>query len=511
MWMILTVGVGRLLQIVGVAVMGSALSKGDFGLVAIALSISMYIQTFRDAGVRDYLVANQSQYDSLVGPCFWLSGWINVALALALGLAGEVAARVFVEQGKIAHATDLSVLVWIMAASVPLGSPSITMLARLKVDLRFGAIAGQATLASFLRYGAQIAFVLMGWGAIGFVLPVLLVPIADNIYLYAMTREKAWLKPAEPKRWRAIWSASKWIVLASVAAGIANQGFAVVAMPLLPADTALEVMGVLFFALSMHYAIELVVTNSLVQITLPVFSRLKDEPVRQAAASMRVLRLTMLIAAPFTIAASLVFGPAAKLVWGSKWDDAAMVMLILAPAFALRAATCVVGGPLFQSRHKFTGFFWTWAVVAVTALAGASIGALWLGTATGMAAVLSVVLCVAYCITTVRSTTEAGSRAAPAWWGLLLPLAICCFAGAGVYALSETWLDSWCRRVLTATLEIKGRTFDLHQGLRAVLVGLIYLSSVLVLLRVMAAVLVRDALDVLPQRLASLGRRALWL
>lgn len=511
LWVLLNVAFGRVLQFGAVAVMGTLLTTRDFGLVSLALSIATFISTFRDGGVRDYLVAHQKDYASLVGPCFWLTNWINLGLGLMLGLVGEVAARVLHEQGKIDSVSDLTILVWILAASVPLGTPSTTMLAKLKIDLRFQALSAQMTMTSIIRYGGQIAFAVLGMGAVGYILPAILLALADNIFLYAATREKAWLRPAEPKRWGEIWGGSKWMVLSSVAAGIANYGFAVCASPFLPEDVALTIMGSLFFAISIHLALEGLLAQSLVQIMLPVLSRLKDDPERQTNAAIRVMNMNVLVAAPLSTMAALAFKPAANLIWGSKWDEAAVAIMILVPCFVLRSVLAAVVAPLAQAQHRFKLYFLIWLYAGSAAIIGAIAGALVFGTLNGVAASISVLITLAGGGAAMYALTSAGARHRVILDGITRPMLISAVAGAAVWWLDYTFLGPELLRLFPQVITVRGHEFQVHYALQSSVVAITFVAIVTPLLRVFAAGPMREAIGVLPARLNSVAKRLMRL
>gem|GEM_PF-779175 len=509
--MLVNIGVGKLLQFGAVIVMGGMLTKEDLGLVSIALSIAMFIQTFRDGGVSDFLVANPRDFDRNAGPCFWLTFWINLVLALLIGVTGEVAARVLYTQGKIEHISDLTTLMWILAVAVPLNSPSTTRMAKLKIDLRFHMLSLQSIMASVIRYGGQIGFALAGWGPVGYILPVILLPIADNIFLFIVTTERSWKRPASRELWLKILHSSKWIVFASLAAGIANHGFAVCASPFLTADRALEITGSLFFAISILLALEGVLAQSLVPVMLPILSRMRDEPERQASAALRVLILNMLLAVPVTFAVALVFPAISRLVWGDKWDEVAIAIMILVPAFVLRNAVATVTIPLAQSRGWFASSFGIWAQIALGAAGGAIIGAIIADSVIVIAASISVLVSLVTLHMMTQTLKSAGMSRRRTLDAVLRPMLICAVAGAVVLLLDRLAYTPLSQRLITATVMIKDEPRMMFEALRAMLIGLTFGVLAATGLRLFAGGAVRDAVSALPGRLAGPARRLLWV
>ncbi len=507
--MLLNIGVGRVLQLGAIVVMGGLLEEKEFGLVSIALSISMFVQTFRDGGVHDYLVSNPKKFDENAGPCFWLTFWINLVLALIIGISGEVAARVLHTQGKIDHISDLTTLMWIMAVAVPLNSPTTTRMAKLKIDLRFDLLSIQSMLTSVVRYGGQIGFALAGWGPVGYIMPVILLPIADNIFLFLVTTEKSWKRKAKREIWLKILRSSKWIVFASVAAGIANHGFAVCASPFLPADTALAITGSLFFAISILLALEGVLAQSLIPVMLPVLSRMRDEPERQASAALRVLVLNMLLAVPLTFAAALVFPAVSRLVWGTKWDEAAIAIMILVPAFVLRNAVSTVTIPLAQSRGWFASSFAIWAQIAAGAAGGAAIGAIIGDSVITIATSISILVSLMALHLMLQTLKQARVSRRRTLDAVLRPMLICTVVGAIVLVLDRNVFTPVSQSLITASFMVKKEPRMMFEALRAVMIGVSFGVMAGVAMRVFAAGPVRDAVSVLPARLAGPARKVL--
>ncbi|CAN5802920.1 hypothetical protein BH11PLA1_BH11PLA1_13830 [soil metagenome] len=504
----------KLLQLVAVVIMGRMLTKGEFGLNGIALGISSFIATFRDGGVRDLLVARHKEYETLAGPCYWFSTSLNIFLGLLLGTAGEIASYFLARNHTIEHASDLSRLIWIIGAALPVGTPATILSARLRNDMRFGALGWQMTIGCLVRYGGQIFLALMGYGPLAFVIPIVLTSLAENIYLSALTREYPWMRKPDVSLWPEIWRQTKWIVFAAVAGGIAAQGFSVAATPFL---TGTEPLGELSMALLMLYVVESLTANNIVQVTLPVMARMTHNPVRLASAAARVLTLATIIAAGAIAAAAVTFPPIEHLIWHGKWLVSGQALFVLAPAFVFRNAVITVTGSLVQSLQKFRLFFAIWVITGVASVVGAALGAMIWHTALGTAGGISIALGISSLLVNVQVLKAHGVPRRVSLDSLMRPLLIALTAGLGAWSLNHyvtasiTARWTWLTYSIPRAAPVEPIVFEGHYLAQAAIIagsfGLVYI----LLLRIFAAAQLRDGIEIAPARIGNLARRVLWL
>lgn len=510
-WILLNVGVSRLLQVAALAVLGSVLDGGQFGLYSLALSVGAFIQTFRDAGIRDLLVTRHKQYDELVGPCFWMSCTLNMVLGVTLGVVGEFMARSLHAAGKIENPADLSKIIWVTAAALPLGAPATVMLARLKVDMRFAALSGQITIAQVIRYGGQIVLALMGYGAMSLALPIVAISIVDFVYLYWLTREKPWKKAAEPRKWRWIWSQSQWLVYTSVVAGITAQGFSAVATPFLPDASALVTVGEVFFAIQILFTVEALLGQSLVQVMLPVLTRLNDDPVRQGNAALRVMGMAALVAAPGTVICALAFEPVRSVVWPDKWQAAAVGLLVMTPGFILRNIVVCVPSPLTQARNQFKQYFALWAILGATSLLGAAIGGAFFPTPVGLSMAIGAATGIASLWACVRAMSPLGQGFMAVMRAILPPFVLACVLGAAAWWIDREYVAGLADRLAPGGITVKGVWHPVAPLVRAAITTAVYGVVFTILARAMVPRRIGEAASILPVRVGRIVKRVMVL
>ncbi len=503
-----SVGVNKGFTVIAQVVLGILLTPSEFGLVAIAVGISLFIQTFRDGGVRELLTQQPKRYDELEGSLFWLSGVINMAVSVALGLAGEVVARVYVAQGQLAHVSDLTTLVWIMAAAVPLGTPVVVLHAKLRIDLNFRALAWFTITSGIVRYGGQIALALLDFGPMSIVLPTLGVAIAETAYCVAVTGRKPWTGAMERWRWPGVMRQTIWVVAASTAAGVANAGYIVVVGLFVPQAE----LGVYFFAISLLMQIETLVGQSVVTVLFPIMARMQDDPARQGQAAVRVLRATGLLVAPMAVALGVLWPVIDLVVFQGKWVLATIPLLILGLFYPLRTMLVAVPFAALQAQGKFKeGFFlWLWNGVGLLVVSGLAAWAL--RDIDALAWAVGIFLAVSCVWFTIGVVHRLHVRRREVVIAMLLTPLIAAAVGTGCvvldYYVIQPWLVGEALNLPSGSVRQAVLTDALIRGaILSAALGAAYLIAV----RVLAAGQVREAMQVLPGRVRGLMGRALRL
>lgn len=482
------------------------LSPADYGLVAMAMAVSMFIQTFRDGGVRELLTQRPQEYNTLEGSLFWLAGTMNLVVGLCLGVAGEVVARMYHAAGKLDHPGELTALVWVMAAAVPLGTPTVILHAKLRIDLRFRALAEFTIISGVVRYGGQIALALAGFGAMSVVLPTIGVAIVEAVFCIAATGRAPWARPVEAWRWRAVIGQTIWVVGGSTAAGVANAGYMLVIGPFVSrAD-----LGVYYFAVQLLMQIETLVGQSIVSVLFPIMARMQDDPARQGQAAIRVVRATGLVVSPLCVALGVLWPAIDLMVFKGKWAVAGTPLLILGLFYPLRTILIAVPNAALMAQGRFRAwcFLWLWNGAGLLAVAGI---AAWLtrdiDDISWFVGVFLALSCLWFTTVVVHRLMVRRREIIIA--SLLTPL-IAAAAGVGCVALDYG--------VLQPALYGPGLNIDTTGSRAAMLgpalvragaLGALFAITYVVAVRTLAAHQVHEALQVLPARLRGAAARVL--
>ncbi|BBO31371.1 hypothetical protein PLANPX_0983 [Lacipirellula parvula] len=345
-WLTLSIVAGKLLGGVTQLLLGRWISDEQFGDIAIMLSIAAVVKVFQDGGVPQVLVQRGAEaFDRTMGAAFWLSMALATVSAAALAVAAPIIADVY-------DTPMLTSLLWVVAASLPLGGISTFLRAKLRVDLRFKTIAYVAMAWFVIRNISTIGLASAGFGTMSLAIPLVIVAIYEAFADYYATRIKPWRLPFGFSQWPDLLGSSFWVGAAAVSRGVARMGDYLALGIFLP----MGVVGKYFFGYQFTaQVLELLATN-LQHVLFPALSRLADQPERQARAIVRSIRMLVFIAAPVSVCLAVVISPLVtildEIVWNHKWSSTIGLMQIFAVTAPMRMFTDLLAAAL-SSQGKF--------------------------------------------------------------------------------------------------------------------------------------------------------------
>lgn len=398
-WLMVNIGASKLLVVAAQVLLGWLLSPEEFGIYAISVAITSLVTVFKDGGIRELLVQRHNEYNTLVGPVFWLGVVVNVFAGLVLAAIAPLAAYVYDDQ-------SLFWMVLVTAIWIPVSSTYSIQYVKLRLDLRFKAVAWIGLGSCVVRYGGQVALALAGFGAISFVLPLLAVALWEGAAGYLVTREWPWRHPVDRKRWPELMRSVKWILWGNLMAGGLGQSYYLVLGLFVDKD----VIGVYFFALSLLVQIESVIGFNLQQVLPPVFARFKDDRERLGGAALRTIRATCMLTVPVAMGLAVVFRAVEQMItmWDGKWAPAVWPVFVLALGYPMRMVFVGVTSPLLQARGLWARWAWMWTLNAVgITVVAALVGWKW-ETPLAIASAVSIFMIVTGLWATVREMSSLG-------------------------------------------------------------------------------------------------------
>lgn len=388
LWGALGAAVGKVAAFGAQIYLGWVLSKEDFAVYAVALACGMFVAGLVNGGTQRVLVQRGSEYDRYAFLVLQISALFNV-LVLILLLAAAIPA------GRQTDAPELTTLLFVMGLATLLSTPGHVLTAKLLIDLRFKHVQLLAMASHFIRHGATVVFAALGFGALSFVLPMVLVAVADTWLAWLAVRR---LPQARPFVWadaRDILGASKWVMLGTAAGALIQNGDNLAVA--LFSDKA--TLGVYFFGYQLTFSLAGLLGGSLLSVLVPTFVRMGSEVARQRRAFMTALNAMAVGATLLAFGLVIVVEPLIHGLWGGKWDEAAVVAQWL--ALSLPA---VLAASLARALAEARG---AWALTTKLAVAegvgtilAAALGVLG-GGLTGIAIAVSLFKVLAGCIQVV--------------------------------------------------------------------------------------------------------------
>ena len=321
------------------------LSASDFGLVALAYSVTAFTAVIQRNGLREILVQRAQRFDEYANSAFWLSLVIGaIVTVLTLG-AAPLAVHIYKQPPLLCILSILAVGQMLLALqSVPGAKLQTTMKFRelSLVNLFEGVTTGLLT----------VVFAMTGWKAYSIVLPI---PIVQTISLLIQLK----LSGFRPRRgfswtiWREMIGASTLLLGAALLYAFNMQGANIV----LGFFHGAAVVGIFFFAYNLCNQVTSLLTNNLYSVLLPTLSNLQDDADRQTRVFLRVTHLVNLVGMFVCLLLAAVADPLIRALYGSKWVAAipSMQVLSIGMTFSISFALSI---NLLTAQGRFKEMLW---------------------------------------------------------------------------------------------------------------------------------------------------------
>ncbi len=415
------------------------LTKQEFGVYAIAVSLAVLLSIMRDGGLLMVLEHKGREFDSFAGPVFWMMLGVNCATGLLIASIARPAAGYYA-------IPELRDVILLFAITVPTSGLPAVLNVRMGVNLQFRELGMIQVTSAIIRNGLLLLFARHGFGAKSFLLPLLVTNLTDTLMLWLVSRFTPWTRPPQFHVWPELFRQGRWVLLGTFAIAFGNSGAYFFLGKILPSD----VLGTYFFAYQMVIQLGMLLADNVYQVLFAAFVRMDSDMERIRAAVPRALYVLVLVGSSASLSIAAVFSPLEHILWHGKWAGAAHAIDVLAFVWPAAAATSVM-----RALQASTGRFHQWGLIALLSsfisvcgtVVGAYIGRSATGAAIGFG--VSTLLC-----TTIISGVALGSiglgtttalGAARAWMTLAAASAAAQLLGRGVHTL-------WLELLVTATL-----------------------------------------------------------
>jgi PST family polysaccharide transporter len=349
------------------------ISKKEFGIFAIAISLSVVLSILRDGGLPMVLIEKGRRFNLFAGPVFWMMLAINTATGLVILAVAIPAARFYGEP-------ELAIVIALFAATVPMCVPASLLGLRMTVDMRFRELAVVQVVSAVVRNTLLLVFAHAGYGARSLILPLLITNVSDGIFLWYFTRFSPWTMRPRFKLWRGLFRSGRWVFLGTFSIALGNNGPYLALGKILPS----EVVGTYFFAYQIVVQLGTLLSDNVYQVLFATFVRMRGDTARIRSAATRSLQVVVWVGAAVSLAIAAVFRPLEQGLWHGKWAAATNAIQVLAFIWPAAAAASVL-----RALQAAAGHFQEWGAVAlvtaVASVAGTVMGALLAHSATGAA------------------------------------------------------------------------------------------------------------------------------
>jgi lipopolysaccharide exporter len=336
-------------------VLARLLTPRDFGLVAIALIVGMFLEEIKDLGTGSAVIQRKTVSSQLLNAIFYLNVGVGAGLALALFASSGYVAGLL----GSAPAPAASVLRWFAVVTFVSSLGQIHH-ATLRRDLRFRVIAWINIAGALSTAIVSIAGAVGGMGVWALVAGYLIGSVVDTslVWIYDRWRPRFGVNLAAL---RSIWSYSSHLFLVNV-----MQFF------FLQSDRILvgRYLGVTSLGLySMAQRVLAYPTTSIAnvanEVAFPAFARKQDDDHALQRGFIRLGRVVALVTFPLMAIAAAAARPMVDTILGPKWSGLVPLIWILAPVGAIQTVTFNAAGLLMAKGRTDMLLRWTFVSSAL--------------------------------------------------------------------------------------------------------------------------------------------------
>jgi O-antigen/teichoic acid export membrane protein len=301
----------RLLDFVSLLILARLLSPADFGLVAIATSVLVIVETLLDLPLTQALIRQSSPSDDMFGTAFTLSVLRGAAISLLMIIIAWPLTFIYEDHRLF----PLVVVLSIAPAMRSLISPRMVLFMQ-RFDFKREFALDIITKGSTLVFGAGTAIATGSyWGlAIG----VVSGPVVATVISYVFAPMRPTLTLAE---WKHFQDMIGWNSVAQVLNSINWQ----LDRLLLPRFSGLSTFGAFSVADNLAGIPHQTFVGPLIRPLMAAFSSLDDHR-KLVAAYLKATTAITLVAAPVLLILALLAEPALRIAVGQKWAFAAPIL-----------------------------------------------------------------------------------------------------------------------------------------------------------------------------------------
>jgi len=459
-WMIAATGGAKALGFACQLALAWFLTKEEFGVFAIAVSLSVILGILRDGGLQMVLVEKGRHFDCFAGPVFWMMLAINTATGLMIAAVAQPAAAIY-------HLPELAGVITLFAISVPLCVLPSVLTLRLNVNMQFRTLGVIQIASAVIRNTLMLYFAWAGYGAKSFILPLLITNLTDTLLLWSLSRFSPWTRAPNFRCWPELFASGRWVVLGTFAIAAGNNGAYFVLGKFLPSD----VLGTYFFAYQIVMQLGTLLAENFYQVLFAAFVRMGKDLARIRAAVPRALAVVVLVGAAASLAIAAIFEALERVLWHGKWAAAAPAVYILASVWPAVAAVSVL-----RAVQTAMGRFHQWGIItligACVSVVGTVAGACYTKSVIGASIGFAVGALLAAALSARFTLADIGISAIDSALCALRPwfvIAVCALCAHLLGSLAAGSLLNLCATALSfAVLTLLGLKFIAHDSYRLV-------------------------------------------
>ncbi len=364
------------LQLLALAVLSRLLSPSDFGLLAMATVVTVFMLMLRDMGTAAAVIQRADLSSGLLDTVFWFNLALGCVLAVLVVAGAPAAAAAFNEP-------RLSGVLFLLAAGFPLTSSSAVHQALLERQVAFKTLARIELSSALVALCLALAAAWHGLGVYALVLNQIVTALLTTLQLWLASRWRPRFAFSVAE-FRSLWGFSGNLFGSQLLNYFArNADSMLIGRFLGAADLGWYSMAykIMLFPI---YNLASVVSR----VTFPVLSRRQARLDEVGVLYLRSIAAIVLLTAPLMAGLWVLREPFVEVALGARWLPVADVLAWLAPVGLMQSVWTTVS-VVYMTTGRTHVVFRLGVVVMVVMVAAMALGLQWgyLGVAACYAAV----------------------------------------------------------------------------------------------------------------------------
>ncbi|NJR19238.1 MAG: lipopolysaccharide biosynthesis protein [Calothrix sp. CSU_2_0] len=308
----------RLMRLVLVAIMARYLTKYDYGLGAILMTVREFAITFSNFGIGAKIIqAEEKEVNELCNSAYWLNWLIFICLfAIQCLIAYPVS--------LVKNTPELILPICISAIAYLIWPISTIQKTLIQKENRFKIIALTDSFLFSLASILSAAFAVNGMGVWAFALPpVIVAPI--EIFVYYKYQNWRIKTKFTTKYWQEIWNFGRNILGIGLLKTLRNNLDYLVIFTLLGVDE----LGTYFFGFNAGLGISLSIINAVNSAIFPHLCSARDNFQDFRKTYFNSLKIIALIIIPFVLFQSSMAQFYVPIIFGKQWIPAIPIIVLV--------------------------------------------------------------------------------------------------------------------------------------------------------------------------------------
>ncbi len=318
MWNFLTYGLGKLVVLITTAILARLLTKGDFGLVAVAVVAINYLSVVKDLGLGVALIQKRDNVNEAANTVFTINLILGVFLSIVVFPIAPLVASYFNDP------MVTPVLRWLGLSFVinAFGAVHVVLLMR-ELDYRRKFIPDMGN--TLVKGAVSIGLAYAGFGVWSLVWGQIAGALASVVLVWIVLQ------------WR-----PRLALERKITSGLMKFGASVTIGDILGVvidNIDYIIVGRLFglaqlsvYTLAYRLPEMLLIGNLWVMsgVIFPAFSSIQEKPEEMRRGVLTAVRLIQLIAVPISLGLLIAADPIVRVLFGEQWLEAIPVLRVLA-------------------------------------------------------------------------------------------------------------------------------------------------------------------------------------